>query len=91
MATAKRTTTTITKQVPAYQLTLTEGEADFLISVLAEVDGHDTQSPRKYANSIHRVLMETTGYDWEETDAYRLQSGAIHFEKYPAGEKRRYA
>ena len=93
MATVKRTTTPITKHVPAYQLTITEGEADFLLAVLARIGGHSSQSPRKYSNSIRRALTEATGYNYLDSDAYRLSEKEkdLYFNEYPAGEKRRYA
>lgn len=63
-------------------LKLTEGEADLLIGVLANVGGHRTRSPRKYAARIARALEGALGYDHEQTDAFGLSQGTIDFREY---------
>lgn len=70
------------KRVKRIQLTLTEGEADFLIAVLAEVGGHEKLSPRKYERRIYRALCDATGFTFQDTDAFKLMSGRITFDNY---------
>lgn len=72
-------------KVDRYQLTLTEGEADFLQAVLCTIGGSGEKSPRKYANRIARALHGVTGQDWQRTDAYPLLSGGLMFADYNSG------
>jgi hypothetical protein len=71
-------------KVDRYQLTLTEGEADFLQAVLATIGGHQQNSPRKYAIRIGRVLHDVTGQGFMQTDAHQLITGSLWFNDYPA-------
>lgn len=63
-------------------LKLTEGEADLLVGLLANVSGNRTQSPRKYAERVRVALEEALGYTFEETDAFRLSLGDVEFRQY---------
>lgn len=64
-----------TRRQKLVQLTLTEGEADFLLAVLARVGGHKTNSPRKYQVRIKDALQRATGITYKETDANQLAYG----------------
>jgi hypothetical protein len=79
MATAKAGPRRTTRQVT---LKLTEGEADFLLAVLAMTGGHPSKSPRKYAKRVTKALEGAVGYGFEETDAYELGIGDISFRDY---------
>lgn len=71
------------KQTPrTFKLQITEGEADFLLGVLAAINGDPDKSPRKYAARLSRILSRMTGYDGLETDAVALSRGAIAFYNY---------
>jgi hypothetical protein len=63
-------------------LKLTEGEADLILGMTAQVGGHPTQSPRKYAERIRGALTEALGYGYEGTDAYDHSLGHIEFYGY---------
>ena len=63
-------------------LKLTEGEADLIAAVLAQVSGSKTRSPRKYAQRIARALEGALGYDFNGTDAFPLGLGEIEFRDY---------
>jgi hypothetical protein len=67
-------------------LSLTEGEADLLLAVLAAVGGSQSKSPRKYARRITSALEGALGYDYESTDAYYLMIGDIEFSNYGTEE-----
>ena len=79
MATAKagprKTSRTVT-------LKLTEGEADMLIAVLAQIGGKVSTSPRKYAKRVYDALVKALGYDASETDGFHLSLGHIEFFDY---------
>src|ERR1700691_3324844 len=83
MAQAKK----IQKRVPHYVkedrfvLTLTEGEADFLLGVLSRVGGVK-HSPRKYGDRVIKVLQAALGYGFLETDAFKLSDGQITMHPY---------
>lgn len=66
MAKAAKIQETVTKRekVNRIQLTLTEGEADFLQAILAHIGGDPTTSPRKYQERIARVLRNATGQSY---------------------------
>lgn len=64
------------------RLELTEGEADFLLGVLAQTGGHLTNSPWKYARRMADALEGAMGYDASETDAYKMSVGHIEFTEY---------
>jgi hypothetical protein len=86
MATAHRVRRRIQVKRTEYQhrimLIMTEGEADFLTAVMANIGGHPTQSPRKYAERIGAALTNATGQDYAATDAQLLIRGYIKFKKY---------
>lgn len=84
MARAQRTTEVVRqpKRVTRVQLTLTEGEADFLLAVLAKIGGHPKNSPRKYAERISEALKNTLGISYKKTDAFPLSSGYLYFIDY---------
>lgn len=70
-----------------FDVTITEGEADFLVSLLATVSGDSAKSPRKYANRILDALVKVTG-EPETMDAYALiEDGRdeVHFRNYDEG------
>lgn len=85
MAKAAKIQETVTKRekVNRIQLTLTEGEADFLQAILAHIGGDPTTSPRKYQERIARVLRNATGQSYSATDAYQLTNGGIMCADYP--------
>ncbi len=64
------------------RLDLTEGEADFILGLLAGVGGDPQKSPRKYADRIISTLEKAAGYNYKDTDSYRLSAGYIHFFGY---------
>lgn len=64
------------------KLVLSEGDADFLLAVLARIGGHRTKSPRKYATRIFRALTDATDLDYTLTDAWQLGAGTIMFANY---------
>lgn len=84
MARAQRTTEIVRqpKRVKRVQLTLTEGEADFLLALMAHVGGDQKKSPRKYAIRIREALSRALGIDYKGTDAYQLSEGRIKFSDY---------
>lgn len=65
------------------KLVLSEGDADFLLAVLARIGGHRHKSPRKYAARIFRALQDATGLEYTLTDAWQLSAGSIMFIDYP--------
>jgi hypothetical protein len=73
-----------TKQTPRkFKIELTEGEVDFLLTVLSRVGGDPAKSPRKYGERLTRVLTKAAGYDFTVTDARELaDEGRINFSKY---------
>lgn len=92
MAKARRIKQTIVKRekVDRIQLTLTEGEADFLQAVLAFVQDTENNSPSKYSHRISSALESATGQRFWETDACPLaytECGALRFREYPAGHE----
>jgi len=70
------------ERVPRIQLTLTEGEADFLQGILRRVGGDRRGSPRKYADRIAKALYGATRQGSKGTDAARLISGFVTFSPY---------
>lgn len=75
----------VRKQTPnVFTVEVTEGEADFILGLLAYVGGHAKRSPRKYADRIRVALSKAVGYDYDETDAFRLIEGApfVNFSEY---------
>jgi hypothetical protein len=68
------------------RLDLTEGEADFLLGLVASVGGSETNSPRKYAKRILKALRRVTGYDYTETDSLALLHGHVEFLDYGSPE-----
>lgn len=79
MATAKAGPRRTSRKVT---LSLTEGEADFILGVAAQMGGHPARSPRKYAKRVRSALEAALGYDFSQTDAYNLGLGAIEFRDY---------
>lgn len=79
MATAKagprKTSRTVT-------LKLTEGEADTLLGLMANVGGDPTRSPRKYVKRMQKALEGALGYGADETDAQHLSLGHIEMFDY---------
>lgn len=63
-------------------LTLTEGEADFILGVLGNVGGHPAKSPRKYADRIVKALHRVSGYHFTETDSFQLSNGHLECFEY---------
>lgn len=93
MAKAKRIKQTVreVRKVDRVQLTLTEGEADYLLSMCGFIGGDPEMSPRKYNERIEEALTNALGYRYEQTDAYQLiakDNLAYHgliFNDYPEG------
>jgi hypothetical protein len=79
MATAKAGPRRTSRKVT---LSLTEGEADLLLGVLAQVSGSTTKSPRKYARRISSALEGALGYGHTDTDSFGLSMGNIEFSDY---------
>lgn len=65
-----------------FDVKLTEGEIDFWIGLLGKVGGDTTKSPNKYAIRIKRKLVKAAGYDYRQTDAWKLAVGSIYFNNY---------
>lgn len=65
-------------------LTLTEGEADFLMAMCARTCGDPRRSPRKYERRITSALTEALGYAFWSTDAHNLiaEGSRITFSNY---------
>lgn len=84
MAKARITTEIVNqpRRVKRVELTLTEGEADFLLAVLCKVGGSSEKSPRKYQERIQEALVTATGTTYKDTDAYPLSWGSIGFDDY---------
>lgn len=84
MARARKTSARVQKYVreDRFILTLTEGEADFILGILANIGGHPTRSPRKYADRLHKALESVLGYTSTETDSAKLAYGDIRFDNY---------
>lgn len=88
MAQARKRTVKVPVKVPTYteetryELTLTEGEADFLQALVASVGGDEKRSPRKYVRGISKALAYATGETFRDTDAGLLARGAVHFLNY---------
>lgn len=82
MATAKKTKVKVSEFRPAYQVTLTEGEIDFLIAILSRAAGHPTKSPRKYADRIRAELERVSDLKYQGTDALKLAAGEVRFREY---------
>lgn len=85
MATAKAGPRRSTRDIT---LTLTEGEADLLLSLLANVSGSSTKSPRKYAERIRDALIGALGYTYKDTDAHALlfkDSEGVYYHDYGTG------
>jgi hypothetical protein len=85
MAKAEKVQETVVRRekVNRYQLTLTEGETDFLQAVLAMIGGDPRRSPRKYEARIAQALSAATGMGYMQTDAYPLSYGRLIFSDYP--------
>lgn len=86
MAKAEKIQETVVRRdkVDRYQLTLTEGEADFLLAILATIGGTNN-SPRKYQRRISEALRKATDQDFMSTDAYHLLTGTLNFADYKSG------
>jgi hypothetical protein len=84
MAEARIVKVPIRTRVQRVQLTLTEGEVDFLLGLMPKVGGNRALSPRKYAERIYKVLHEVTGQSYKDTDSYRLavEGGRVNFAVY---------
>jgi hypothetical protein len=63
-------------------MSLTEGEADFLLALCARVGGDPAKSPRKYMERIYKALSGAVGYGHEGTDASPLAIGHVEFGDY---------
>ena len=86
MAKAKRIKQTITerRKVDRVQLTLTEGEADFILGLMGRIGGDPVASPRKYQQRVKDALEAALGYHYSETDSAKLvREGNIFFKDYP--------
>jgi hypothetical protein len=85
MARARKVEESIVQRtkVNRIQLTLTEGEADFLLAVLSKIGGSPVKSPRKYQERISKALTDATGLNFTDTDAYALAHGGLMMDSYP--------
>jgi hypothetical protein len=64
-----------------FTVTMTEGEVDFLLGIIAVVGGNPAGA-RKYALRIADALTAAAGYDYQESDAYRHLRGALWLTPY---------
>jgi hypothetical protein len=60
-----------------FKVELTEGEMDFILGVCGHVAGHETKSPRKYAERLIPKLEKALGYSLFETDFTSLARGLV--------------
>jgi len=63
-------------------LSLTEGEADYLLGLISQVAGNHRKSPHKYGVRIEKALEEALGYNYSGSDAYAHAVGHVHFRNY---------
>jgi hypothetical protein len=81
---ARRLRHTISEKRAVYELTLSEGEADFLIALLSLVSGGH-HSPARYGSRMLDSLRGASGLHPHRTDAWRLlgKRVEVRFRDYP--------